>query len=217
VTGRVLELDLAAHKVADVLLPWFVNGTLEGDELAFVQRHVGRCGRCQREVEWLRSLHAACVASETSDAAAPALRRLRSGLEEPAPQRSHRAASLGQVWGAARPWSRWAVAASLAVIVAAGVGLLSVPEGPALYRTLSAGNAKPVASGSIVVVFDPTTTEADLRRILRQVGARIVDGPSEANAYVLEVPAQRKDQALQALRAQRAAQLVEPLGPQEPR
>jgi hypothetical protein len=105
----------------------------------------------------------------------------------------------------------------LAVIVAAGVGLLSVPEGPALYRTLSAGNAKPVASGSIVVVFDPTTTEADLRRILRQVGARIVDGPSEANAYVLEVPAQRKDQALQALRAQRAAQLVEPLGPQEPR
>ena len=36
-TGRVLQFDPAAHKVADVLLPWLVNGTLEGDELAFVR------------------------------------------------------------------------------------------------------------------------------------------------------------------------------------
>lgn len=216
-TGRVLQLDLAAHKVADVLLPWFVNGTLEGDELAFVQQHVSRCGRCQREVEWLRGLHAACVAGETSPGAAPALRRLRSQLEEPPPRRMYRTASPGYFWAAARPWSRWALAASLAAIIAVGAGLLAAPDEPALYRTLGAGNAKPVATGSIVVVFDPTTSEADLRRILRQVGARIVDGPTQANAYVLEVPAQQKDQALQALRAQRAAQLVEALGPQDPR
>ena len=51
---RVVRLDAAAHKVADVLLPWLVNGTLEGDELAFVQRHVDECPNCRHEVEWLR-------------------------------------------------------------------------------------------------------------------------------------------------------------------
>jgi len=40
-SGRVLPFDPPAHKVADVLLPWFVNGTLDEDELAFVQQHLG--------------------------------------------------------------------------------------------------------------------------------------------------------------------------------
>ena len=53
-SARVLPFDPAAHKVADVLLPWYVNGTLEKDELAFVQQHLSACARCQREVQWLR-------------------------------------------------------------------------------------------------------------------------------------------------------------------
>ena len=28
-SGRVVRLDPATHKVADALLPWFVNGTLD--------------------------------------------------------------------------------------------------------------------------------------------------------------------------------------------
>ena len=69
-------------------------------------------------------------------------------------------------------------------------------------------------SGSIVVVVDPTTTEAELRRILRDAGARIVDGPTQANAYVLDVPATRQVQAMQALRAEHALVLVERLDSQ---
>ena len=81
-TGRVLRFDAAAHKVADVLLPWFVNGTLEGDELQFVQRHLNECLRCQDEVQWLRELHAACIAGETMPGAAAAFRNLRRQLDE---------------------------------------------------------------------------------------------------------------------------------------
>jgi anti-sigma-K factor RskA len=212
-TGRVLQLDLAAHKVADVLLPWFVNGTLEGDERAFVEQHVSRCGRCQREVEWLRGLHAACIAGEAAPGAAPALRNLRRRLEEP-PRGRGPVSSLRQLWSRARPWSRWLIAAELAAVVALGAWLLPAADGPALYRTLGAGTGSVATSGNIVVVFDPTTPEADLRRILRQAGARIVDGPTQANAYVLDVPGRRQEQALQALRAERATVLVEPLAPQ---
>jgi anti-sigma-K factor RskA len=212
-TGSVLQLDPAAHKVADALLPWFVNGTLEADELAFVQKHLSRCGSCQREVEWLREIHAACVAGEADPDASRALRRLRHRLGERA-GRPGPMAQLRNLWGHSPPWSRWVIATQLALIVAVGAWILPAYDGPALYRTLGAHNAHAPATGNLVVVFDPATTEADLRRILRDAGARIVDGPTQANAYVLDVPAQRQDQALQALRAQRAAVMVEQLGAQ---
>ena len=69
------------------------------------------------------------------------------------------------------------------------------------------------ATGSLVVVFNPTTSVAEVQRILRSAGARIVDGPTQANAYVLEVPPGQTERAAQAIRAERAALLIEPLGP----
>jgi hypothetical protein len=211
--GSVLQLDPAAHKVADALLPWFVNGTLDDDELAFVQKHLGRCASCQREVEWLRELHAACIVGEADPEASRALRQLRRRLEE-RPKTRGPVARLRNLWDQNRPWSRWVIATQLAVIVALGFWILPAYDEAPLYRTLGSSNAAAPAAGNLVVVFDPATTVADLRRILHDAGARIVDGPTQANAYVLDVPAQRKDQALQALRAERAAVLVEQLGPQ---
>ena len=38
------------------LLPWYVNGTLAGEELAEVEGHLRRCRRCQAEVEELQKL-----------------------------------------------------------------------------------------------------------------------------------------------------------------
>src|SRR5213592_5034525 len=80
-SGRVLQIDPAAHKVADVLLPWLVNGTLEGDERAFVEQHVAACPRCQREVEWLREFHAACAAGKSDPTTSAAFRSLRKKLD----------------------------------------------------------------------------------------------------------------------------------------
>jgi len=38
------------------LLPWYVNGTLEGEELLEVEQHLRSCLTCRREVEELREL-----------------------------------------------------------------------------------------------------------------------------------------------------------------
>ncbi len=211
-TGRVIPFDAAAHKVTDALLPWFVNGTLEGDELALVERHLGECLRCQHEVEWLRELHAACIAGEAMPGASAAFRNLRRQLEEPREGRDS-IAGLRRSRGRARLWSRWAIAAQLVVIAVLGILLLSDTDGPT-YRTLSARSATVPATGNLVVVFDPATTEAEVQRILRGAGARIVDGPTQANAYVLEVPRGQTDRAAQAIKAERAALVVEPLGRQ---
>jgi len=209
-TGRVLRFDAAAHKVVDVLLPWFVNGTLKGEELALVQRHLGECPRCQREVEWLRELHAACVAGEAMPGASAAFRKVRHQLEEPRQGRDSIAAARPSR-SRARLWSRWAIAAQLIVIAVLGTLLLWSTDGPAPYRTLAARNAAAPATGSLVVIFDPATTEAEMQRILRGAGARVVDGPTQTNAYVLEVSSGQAEQAAQVMKAERAVLLVEPL------
>jgi putative zinc finger protein/fervidolysin-like protein len=212
-TERVIRLDAAAHKVVDVLLPWFVNGTLKGEELALVQRHLDECLRCRQEVEWLRELRSALVAGEAMPGASAAFRNLRRQLDT---SRSSRGsiARLRRSWGL---WSGWTMAAEFAVIVVLGTLLLSGTDGPALYRTLAARTAEAPITGSLVVVFDPTTTEAEVQRILRRARARIVDGPTPANAYVLEVPPGQTDQAAKAIKSERAAVLVERLGPPDAR
>jgi hypothetical protein len=208
-SGRVLPFDPAAHKVADVLLPWFVNGTLDKDELAFVEQHLGECVRCQREVQWLRELRAACIDGEAAPGASTVFRNLRRQLDEPRTGRG-KEGSLRKLWRRVPPWSRWAMAAELAVIVALGAVLLPATDGLAPYRTLGARSAA-APTGSLVVVFDPATPESELRRMLRKAGARVTDGPTQTNAYVLRVAAERRAEAVQALRAEPAVVLAEQL------
>ena len=209
-SGGVIRFDPAAHKVADVLLPWFVNGTLKGDELALVQQHLGECPRCQQEVAWLRDLHAACLAGEATPGASAAFGNLRRQLDAPRQGRASTRPPRGS--SELARWWPWASAAQFAVIVGLGGLLLAGPEAPAPYRTLGARNDTVQAIGSLVVVFDPATTEGEVQRILRGAGARIVDGPTQANAYVLEVPSGQTERAVQAIKGERAAVLVERLG-----
>jgi len=200
VNARIIPFDAATHKIVHVLLPWWVNGTLKGDELALVQRHLDECAQCRQEVEWLRELHAACIAGEAMPGASVAFRNLRRQLEASSEGRDSRA-RLRELRGRTRRWWQWAVAAEFAMIVVLGGLLLTSADGPALYRTLGASDAGAPAAGSLVVVFDPATSQAEVQRILRSAGARIVDGPTVANAYVLEVPSGQAGRAAQAISA----------------
>jgi hypothetical protein len=60
-------------------------------------------------------------------------------------------------------------------------------------------------------MFDPATPEAELRRVLHEAQARVVDGPTRANAYILGVAPERRAQAVEMLRAEPAVTLVEEL------
>jgi len=50
---------------------------------------------------------------------------------------------------------------------------------------------------------------------LRKADARLVDGPTQTNAYVIQVPADAQQNAMRTLRAEHAVVLVEPLGPEK--
>jgi anti-sigma-K factor RskA len=210
-TAQVLQIDPSAHTVVDALLPWYVNGALKDDELEVVRAHLEKCPKCREEEKWLRELHAACAAVDSAPDASNPLRDLRRDLETRRPQRAR---TLRGAWQQASTWARWGVAASLVsvgVVMTAAVWRAENP--PSLYRTLGAPGTSAHAGGSLVVQFDPSTPERELRRILNNAGARLLDGPTQSNAYILDVPAGQRASAVRELRKEQAVVLVEQLAP----
>jgi hypothetical protein len=91
--------------------------------------------------------------------------------------------------------------------------LLARPDGAGeAYRALGAVAA---AQGQAVVVFRPETPERELRRIVRASGARIVDGPTVTDAWVVGIDPARVAPLLARLRAEPAVLLAEPLSAAE--
>ena len=218
-SARVLPFAGSQHRQAERLLPWLVNGTLDGDERATVERHVDACADCQQQLAQWQALQAACAlpAAPTIDPM-PSFSRLRSRLQAPR-ARPHvsRWSAMRSAWTTAPAWLRGAVAAPCALLLALG-GAWFAREQPAPYRTLSDMPAVVPAStdARLVVVFEPGTSQARTQQLLHASQARIVDGPNEVGAYVLAVPAVRAASVRDALRAAPGVTLVESLEPEPP-
>lgn len=219
-SGRVLRFEGSAHQEAQRLLPWFVNGTLEDEEFALVDRHLGECADCRREADGLQQLQAACTDTTPPADATQSFLRLRRRIEASRAWRPlPRLSAIRRTWGLTPPWMRWAVAAQFAAILVLGGLLLAGDRPDATYRTLGDPaapdrGAADAGLDKLVVVFDPQIGEAQMRRLLRASEARIVDGPTDTGAYVLVVPARRTATVHEALRAAPGVTLVERLAPE---
>ena len=203
-------LDASNHRAVQELLPWFVADTLDQDERNLVQEHLHLCVQCQSDVAWQRKLKA----SEPQGDAAPdlerALARLLPRLDaQPAQVRR---GILSGFFQSLIPLNgngmRWALAAQMAVIAGLSILLLAPDRSSPAYHVL--GLPKGAAS-NVVVVFKPETTEQELRRILHASSARVVDGPTVTDAYLLEVADAKQGQAVERLRAEPAVVLAESL------
>jgi anti-sigma factor RsiW len=195
------------HDEAQRLLPWLTSGTLPEDERARVEQHVQHCASCQADLAWERTLRSAGQPEAPPIDPGAALRKLAPRLDHPG-KRTGILARWTQAFAANDSrWLRTIAMAQLGVI--AGLALLLLrPGDDASYRTLGAAAHAP---GNLVVVFDPRTPERELRRILHRSGARVVDGPTVTEAYVLSVPAPQAGEALARLRSEPSVTLAEPL------
>jgi hypothetical protein len=90
-----------------------------------------------------------------------------------------------------------------------GLGSIVIGRPRPLYHAL--GAAPSTAVGDIVIIFKPTAPEQALRAALIQSGARLVDGPTVSDAYILYVKPSERPKALARLRADAAVVLAEPL------
>ncbi|HTS54149.1 MAG TPA: zf-HC2 domain-containing protein [Burkholderiales bacterium] len=219
---RFFRIDDPVHREAAELLPWLVNGTLDGSERERVERHVAQCVACRRDLEAARALHAAVASEERDPAVADGLARLRARLseEEAGLGVARLWRSLAEGWHRAPAWARGALAAQLALVLvlacALAVPLLPGRSAPSLYHTL--GDAPPVTfrRHALVVVFRGERSEQEIRRLLLRADARIVDGPSSVGAYTVEVPDGRQQAALALLRTDPGVAFAEPVPGQTP-
>lgn len=206
------------HLDAQDALPWLANGTLAGAELERVQAHVATCAHCRADLALLRTVHAAGPGPDLDFDPDRALARLMPQLDAPQLDAAPPQAKTGplQRWrdrvaANDRTWLRAAVACqfgAIAVLAALLARPSGQPDSPDSYRVLGAAGANGMAR--VVVTFRPDTPEAELRRIVRASGARIVGGPTVTDAWLVGADG-RLDPVLARLRAEPAVTLAEPL------
>ena len=210
------------HRTLQDLLPWYVNGQLDDVEQARVEVHLHDCALCQAELKVQRQLEAEIkrLPINVEEGWSQMRRRLEA---ESRPKRSPWAwlralvaaggnpgalaggRSRGGAWAAA---PGWAMAGVLGMVSAA---VLLTYAQPQRYHALSAAPTA-AATGNVLVMFRPDTREKDMRAALQDNAARLVDGPTATGAYVLQVPAAGRADALARLRARAEVELAEPIG-----
>jgi anti-sigma factor RsiW len=209
-SGQILRLEPDPHAAVQRLLPWYLTGRLETAEHDAVEAHLAQCPECRAELEterqWqlLQPGHGAQV--DVEDGWARMRERLGAGAM-PAPAAPRRRGWLPPDLRV--PARAWAAPALLSVGLLAAIGVTLRPQAPAgEYRALAA----PAEPGATAVVrFRPDATEAQIRQGLKDSGARLVDGPTVSDAYVVRLPREHYAAALDRLRKAPGVALVEAL------
>jgi anti-sigma factor RsiW len=206
VKARLLSLDSDEHRAVQSLLPWFVNGTLGGDEAGRVEAHVADCPRCQADAAFqvrLRGLDLAAAPAGDVDRGWAALR----GRLDAQTETARRAPESPR-----RRWTGWlplALGLQAAFVLVVAIAAFMPPRQPELYRTL--GSAPGATAANALIVFRADATEAQMREALRSGEARLVGGPTATDAYLLRLPDRGATEALARLRAQPGVVRVESL------
>jgi hypothetical protein len=211
------------------LLPWYVNGTLAGQELARVESHLAVCPACQEEVVRWRNIAVAtrCADESIPPSATVGWARMMARIEaiEANAQQAYNGRST--LWQQFRSVAvlfqqtprlmRAALAfeGALALLLA-GVIVWQAQSTPRFYKTLSTPAALSQHVGHIRLVFTEDIREKELRELLTSVGATIIKGPSQVGAYTVEIPlVENAPASLQAilgmLRAHHHVRLAEPV------
>ena len=197
------------HEAIEMLLPWYVTGQLDDDDVAQVDAHLAHCGAC-------RALLAEEHRFKSEFAAIPVAAPVFS---MPTLPNSHRRSIVLRGWQAtrrtvlgwaARPMRVAVFATAQAAMLLIAFQLGQPPVRPnAEYRTLSSSDVATEANA--IVMFKPETREAEFRKLLADVGAEIVGGPTESNGYLLTLPRAERDAALGRFRENPQVSLAEPL------
>jgi hypothetical protein len=220
-TGRIIPMPGEAHRDVQSLLPWYLAGGLNETERALVEAHVSHCAECQADLRDEPRL-AAAIADLPMAAAAPTVEhgwsQISRALEQEPPRRAPFAAWIARrvarrprpihSSGVATPWLGWALAGQFGLVLVLSLALFRTAP-PARYHALGAAPAS--AEANVVVIFRPQTAEQDFRAILRSNDARLVDGPTVADAYLLHVASADRAKVLARLRRQPQIVLAEPV------
>ena len=164
------------------LLPWFVNGTLEGEERELVRSQVLASLTCRKELDRLRRLQ---ELMRHDDAEAIATDRAFESL-----MARIRASEAAGASPAGRPGIvRLAMAASLTIAASTLVWWWATApvNTPAPYETLTTPQAAEAAV-TLRVVFEPDVGESERQALLARHGLTSVAPRTGEGVYTLALP-----------------------------
>jgi hypothetical protein len=110
-------------------------------------------------------------------------------------------------WVSGSPRISWGiVAVQFAIIL---ILFITLPQGDG-FRTSTSKQPLPGEGIKINVIFDKGSTEQEIRKVLNEVGATIVEGPSSEGLYIIKVKEdQDVEQTLKELKKTNVVQFAE--------
>jgi hypothetical protein len=185
------------HEARDEALVSFVRGTLPSAEAARITAEAAERPGLAAEIALLRGI-AAAVDAEASTPAPGQFGWARLSRALDAEPRRHRP-PVRRLW----PFAASAAAAILIWQVLA-VPFLARPAGDARYSPVTEQSA---GDPTLSVAFTPVATDEAIRALLREIGARITDGPSAIGLWQLSFDGDASRDA--GLARLQAAEIVE--------
>lgn len=188
------------------LLPWYVNGSINAEDRAFVERHLAEHPEAQAELDWYRSLSARIQDSAPAVPATIGLAKVMTLIRGDRPTLAER---IGAFFGgfALRPAMAYA---GLAVIAAQGgfiFNLMGSMKDDA--NEIRALKAVQVVEGPLLKLnFTPDAKEADIRFLLMSVQGSLAGGPGQLGDYFVRVPAGKEEAVAAQLKTASIVQSV---------
>ncbi len=165
------------HVEIDLLLPWYVNDTLESAEHDRVAEHVVRCAICQESIALLSELQSAVVRNKaTPIVPQPRVEDFLSVIDAGIPSRQ-------------RDWRqpRSLIAAAVAILLLITAVMLSnqddLTETPQIFETATSMQQAAAMDYVLSIQFEPGTAAAERERVLQDIEARDISGGIDEGAY----------------------------------
>jgi len=185
----------------DELLPFYVNGTLEESDRAWVDEYLREHPKSAAELQWYRTLQDTMQRDAPAVSAEVGLDKVMARIRgERAPARAAAKPaepSFGERvrgWLAAlapQPLLRPALAGALAVVVVQGIVIanLATPDNSTEMRTVKPTVVDP--GPFLKVNFKADAREADIRMLLVEVNGSLAGGPGQLGDWYVRIPEAR--------------------------
>jgi len=189
------------------LLPWYVNGSIDAADRAWVDNYLAEHPDARAELTWYQSLQTRIQETVPAVPATIGLSRAMNLIRGDQPTLAERISAFFGNFG-----MRPAMALSLVAIIFVQGGVIAkmmsqAHEDEVEMRAL---RAKTVEEGPLVKVnFAPDAKESDIRLLLVSVRGTLTGGPGQLGDYYVRVPAGKEEQAAAKLKGKPIVQAVE--------
>jgi hypothetical protein len=190
------------------LLPWYVNGSLDASDRAWVDDYLAKHPEARSELTWFRSLQSRIQETVPAVPATIGLARAMHLIQGDRPTLVERFSSVLSLFSL-RPALALGM---LAVIVVQGgvIASMMLQAHDQAAEEMRALNAKTVEEGPLVKInFAPDARESDIRMLLVSIQGTLAGGPGQLGDYYVRVPPGKEAEAAAKLKERSIVQAVE--------